>query len=82
MVMARDFGHKGLRISHLAADILSSHVLWRSLDSTPVVETLWRRAMAEAEHAVERTRVIVGIACVAMRRYYPGHYLRKKRACL
>ena len=35
MVMARDFGHKGLRISYLAADILSSHVLWRSLDSTP-----------------------------------------------
>ncbi len=76
MVMARDFGHKGLKLSHLTAGVSYSEVLGSSPDSTPVVETFWRRAMAEVEHAVERTRAIAGIASLAMRRYYPGHYLR------
>ena len=61
-VMARDFGHKGLKLSHLTAGVSYSEVLGSSPDSTPVMETFWRRAMEEVEHAVERTRVIVGIA--------------------
>ena len=56
MVMARDFWRKCFDDHHFPAYYLSSPVNWNPLDSTPVVETLWRRHSRRnmREHEQER----------------------------
>jgi hypothetical protein len=47
-LMARDFRRKCLVIRCLVVNLLSSGVLWSPLESSPVLETLWRRAAPSA----------------------------------